>query len=799
MESAKKLALSKTTHILMLTAIVWLVFARTLGSYFLADDFGEVAYASRIFAGHYELLWSDFTSNFMQVPGMAVWRPWLMVSLFLDFCIWRANPLGFYLTNLLSYNVVVILFYLLIRNLTQGYQAVRGALTALLASALFAVSPLHCESISWVVGRVDIICAVFYLACLNLTVVAERAFTNGQKKLGQQLIALAIVAFWLAMWCKEMAIGAPVMITVIILLFGQKPLAWKHTWQIAAPLWISTIVYFVLRYLALGTMLGGYVQGIGDSQAANALSRWLDIDTIKRLFFPLTQNIFGDHPWQILALQLLYTVLLSLLLLRLVSASLSLRWVLLIIIWITTCLAPLYKLWGLGYNLEGSRFCFFLTMPLSLLAPALFLLHSKNRLLKPQKDRAIGAIGIISTLLVILILGKVAFTTNLDWVHAGGEVRECTRQASAISSTYPNNKTMLILGIPKRHGGAHMMLNGNTFTTALKPPFMNSDSSGPIITFDPIQFAEHPQLNSDRFKRLIREGNKLLVWNPDKRVFDNVDFKMAKTVLPNLSLASTQAGYTHRLGGVLSKPDPNAQTVVFENIAEGDSIAFGNLNLSPLSADFLEVKLKVLDNLPQPISLSVSVDDKTAALGKSHETPTNQANETSTLRIPLSLDWRWYSKPAHDSIFLLLPPGRKVAISGSRLLATEAIAPVLNSSYHESFEGTLEINSKGLQLSNQTIDLQLHMPPLENIKTIQIEISKPNAFYENFPANSGDAAIMEKQYLTLLPSNKSKQSIKISAANLSHGLFYQLRARLLDKNGVKVGEVSNPITVKISD
>lgn len=796
MESAKKLALSKTGHLLILTAIVWLVFARTLSSYFLADDFGEVAYASRIFAGHYELLWSDFTSNFMQVPGMAVWRPWLMVSLFIDFCIWHANPIGFYLTNLLSYNVVVILFYLLIRNLTQGSQAIKGAVAALLASALFAVSPLHCESISWVVGRVDIICAVFYLACLNLNLGAERAFTSGQKKLGKQLIALAIVAFWLAMWCKEMAIGAPVMVTAIILLFGQRPLAWKNAWQIVAPIWISTIVYFVLRYMALGTLLGGYVQGIGDSQAANALSHWLDLDTVKRLFFPLAHNIFGDYPWQFLALQLLYTVLLILIILRLVSISLSLRWAVFIAIWVSTCLAPLYKLWGLGYDLEGGRFCFFLTMPLSLVPTTLILLQGKKRFLATRIDKAISGIGIISTLLATLILGKAAYITNLDWVHAGHEVRECTKQASEISSKCIDHEKILILGIPKRHGGAHMMLNGNTFTTALKPPFMNTDYSGPIVTFDPIQFSEQPQLNSDRFKRLCRAGNKLMVWNSDRRAFDSVKLKSAKETLPALSLSNSQDGYTHRLGGVITKSEPGAQAVVFENIAEGDSLAFSNLNLNPLSADFLEVKLKVLDNQPQALSLCISLDDKTNSLAKSNNT--NALNQSSTLRIPLSRDWHWYSKATHDSLFLLLPPGRKVAIHDCKLLATAEVAPVLKSSLPESYEGIIEINSKTLQPANQTIDMQLDLPPLKDIKTLQIEISKPNTFYDNFPADNGDAAIMEKQCLPSL-SIEAEQNIKVSTANLLHGLFYQLRVRLLDKNGSKVGEVSNPTTIKIGD
>jgi hypothetical protein len=67
-------------HLVVLTAIIWAVFGRTLSGYFLADDFGEILYVSRIAAGQWNLLWSNFTGNYMQIPGMAVWRPWLIVS-----------------------------------------------------------------------------------------------------------------------------------------------------------------------------------------------------------------------------------------------------------------------------------------------------------------------------------------------------------------------------------------------------------------------------------------------------------------------------------------------------------------------------------------------------------------------------------------------------------------------------------------------------------------------------------------------------------------------------------------------
>ena len=124
-------------HLLFLTALTWFIFNRTLGTYFLADDFGEIAYVSRIVGGEYGLIWLNFTGNFMQIPSMSVWRPWLLMSLLFDYLLWGTNPFGYYLTNLLSYNAVVLLFYWFIRQITAAWTSTRSGAAALFASALF--------------------------------------------------------------------------------------------------------------------------------------------------------------------------------------------------------------------------------------------------------------------------------------------------------------------------------------------------------------------------------------------------------------------------------------------------------------------------------------------------------------------------------------------------------------------------------------------------------------------------------------------------------------------------------------
>lgn len=784
MSNVNRIASHPATHLVVLTAIVWLVFNRTLGTYFLADDFGEVSYASRIFNGEHNLLWANFTGNYMQIPGMAVWRPWLMISLFTDFCIWRGNAIGYFLTNLLSFNLVVALFYLLIYSLTQGKTDPKGKLVALLAAATFAVSPLHCESISWVVGRVDIVCAVFYLACLNFSLLAERAFTHGRTNTFRIATSLAVVSFWLGMWTKEMAIGAPVVVSVMILLFGHRPLDWKHALKLTTPLWLSIAVYFILRFLVLGTLLGGYVQGIGDSQAANALSHWLDPDTLRRLFFPLVYSIFGDRSWQQAALQFLYTVCFVLVLIRTFTLTVSVRWTCFLAVWALTCLAPLYKLWGMGYELEGARFCFFLSMPLSLLAPAMVIIGSSKRKLLRTTDVAIISIATTAIVFTVLILGKAAYLTNLVWVHAGQEVRQLAQQARLISSQSKAGERLLVLGIPKRNGGAHMVLNGATFVTALRPPFTNSDYSLPFITFDPIQFAECPYINSDRFKKYIAAGGKAIVWDSQSRKFKDIVYSSKKD-LPQISIASVTSGYPHRLEGALSSRISTNQ-IAFNNILEGDAIAFSALNLNPLAADYLEARIRVLDNKPEPLKLGVSFDDKTRSYYESNTIAGTQKEEN--IRVPLSRNWKWFNGPTRDSLYLLLPPGRNIAISDCHFVRSEEVAPsVSTTSGLESNEGVIVIADSSSQRPN-SIDLNVALPSLPSLSSIMVEISKANSFYENFPEMNGDAAIMTRLKFPL------NAPIKIETSHFIPDCYHQIRVRLLDKDGGTVGELSCPIT-----
>jgi len=85
------------------------------------------------------------------------WHPLTWLSHALDVQLYRLNPLGHHLTNLLLHIANVLLLFLALKLMTGSIW--RSAFVA----ALFGVHPLHVESVAWVAERKDVLSAFFWM------------------------------------------------------------------------------------------------------------------------------------------------------------------------------------------------------------------------------------------------------------------------------------------------------------------------------------------------------------------------------------------------------------------------------------------------------------------------------------------------------------------------------------------------------------------------------------------------------------------------------------------------------------
>lgn len=770
-------------HLAVIAGLVAFCFARTLTSYFLADDIGEIRYVHQIFNGQPELFWSNFTGNYMQIPSMNVYRPTLLITLVLDYVLWHNNAFGYYLSNILYFFGTAAFLYLIIKKLASNWAPWRAGLTAFFSAALFAVSPLHCESISWIVGRVDSACCFFYLASLFF-------FLRYQESKHIAQAAIGIAAFWLSITTKEMAVGLPAVLTAIAFFFPQQTPAQtsanfglfdrlKQAWLFSRPLWLSLILYFGLRQACLGTLLGGYTGSIGASQSANALARWLDLDSLHRFLFPFAQQIFGSTPAYANILTGCYLVLAGIICVRILAFNLPATWLAFTAFWMLTALAPIYRLWGIGYNLEGARFCFFLTMAGSCLLPVLiFAPDNKNKL--SGLSSKLCLFGSLCFLVMLCTLARAAQATNLLWVHAGKEVHAVSQAAQRLSTSVQPGSKIVLLGIPKENAGAHMILNGDTLKMLLSKPFVKAACWNAFVTFDPILFSPDRFINATRLRNCLSKTNVygLFIWDSEKKDFLPMAYENRENeVLPEITTVSISS----------SKPCC---------APSGTDLKIAPLAIKPLSCDYLELTISTENQHLSPLDFSVSWaaanEHKNSSLAKENaqanmilqESNNSTAQYPYRVFVPLSKHWRWFAQKEISSLTLAMPAIQKIVVEKVRLLKNSALSPSLRViDAEESNTGTYGIKP--------AITIDCDAKSIPGAAFMEMQVSKTNFFFDNFAVEEQNEALSRT---IKIPTNKSP--LRFSPQDfLNDPGFTQLRCRALSKEGKAIGPFSDEITI----
>ena len=135
------------------------------------------------------------------------WHPLATISHMLDCQLYGLKAGGHHATNVILHTIAVLLLFRVLREMT-------GAVwKSTIVAALFAVHPLHVESVAWVSERKDVLSAVFFLLMLNAYVRYARAPSMTRYLLVAVLFAAGLMS-------KPMLVTAP----VILLLLDYWPL-----------------------------------------------------------------------------------------------------------------------------------------------------------------------------------------------------------------------------------------------------------------------------------------------------------------------------------------------------------------------------------------------------------------------------------------------------------------------------------------------------------------------------------------------------------------------------------------------
>src|SRR5947207_3121181 len=189
---------------LVLVAVTWVVFGQTLGHDFVNFDDHVYVYENPLVIRG--LSTEGIIGAFTHTHARN-WHPLTTLSHMLDCQLYGLKAGGHHLTNVILHTISVLLLFLVLKQMTGALW--RSAFVAL----LFAIHPLHVESVAWIAERKDVLSAVFFM----LTLAAYARYARAPSAGRYLLVALL---FTFGLMSKPMLVTLP----FVLLLLDYWPL-----------------------------------------------------------------------------------------------------------------------------------------------------------------------------------------------------------------------------------------------------------------------------------------------------------------------------------------------------------------------------------------------------------------------------------------------------------------------------------------------------------------------------------------------------------------------------------------------
>jgi tetratricopeptide (TPR) repeat protein len=261
--------------IVPIVAVCFLVFGNTLVGDFVYDDSRQILRNALIHDN--SLIWKALTSDVWAFKGDGsvaasnYWRPTFTAWHIINFRLFGTNPFGWHFSNLLLHSGVCVLSYALLRRWSFS------AAAAFTVSLLFAIHPIHVESVAWISGSPDMLFALAFLGSLWFV----QDYAEGSQT---RSLVLTVILYAIALGAKEIGIVClPVFYFVL-----SDGVAKKKPQSANTPLFLlaaTAAVYFIARWVILGAFSRPPEDAIRLSEAILSVPLMF-VFYLRQIFFP---------------------------------------------------------------------------------------------------------------------------------------------------------------------------------------------------------------------------------------------------------------------------------------------------------------------------------------------------------------------------------------------------------------------------------------------------------------------------------------------------------------------------------
>lgn len=782
--SASNATPSGKKTILTLALIISLVvigYHSVLFDFFVGDDFVHLIWLKKAMADP-SLILRNFNHNWLDITTTSFYRPLISVFMALDYAIWKVNGLGFHLTNLFFHLLATVTIFYLAKGLFDDVskednkiadqtRASAAYFYGSIAALIFGIYPLHCEAVAWITGRVDTIVTAFI--CLALYF--YRCWRQKEKRLYLGLTLLFCICGLLS---KEMAITLPFIFLVYSFLIENHPKESTLTKRILSSLKASSLFfvllffYFILRYFSLGTFVGGYDNSVlPTADIAHFIKTWLH--GLRMFLIPLNREIISSsnpvtYVWII---SLICTF--GLFLYNLITSSIYKKLSLFNFLFLLLAFLPVYKLFAIANDLQGSRLAHVATIALALLIATAFatpLAQWDKKLLYARKIVLGIYIGLCATGLII---------NNSAWAQAGHEANAIREELARIYSGFEDDPQVLLFNLPDNINGAYVTRNALDGMT--KAPQFKRDIHNCLLVNSPEYITPFGYLK----KSLQEEADKIKIfcWQGREKTFKKVTIKKEQNYFVNSWGAS-------ELQQVFPDQEVIDEVLILEqdreyelNLKETDCFDFEVLRL------WIEEPKVFSDNAAVVLYFTnTQFPEFNNARSMVRKIYPNQAAAGITFPLYSRPDWTLGGKLKKIKLKFL-------GVKSPRITTLEAekkqnLMPELY------FENSSYLGSKGfihLSQEKRSANLFVNSSNVQYAQSSLITISKPNKYFSTLNANFPQSNLLHALNKDLTTR------FKITREMFPSDGIYQLRAWGIGKNGKVQGVAGDHIVISVDN
>ncbi len=833
----------------VIVAVTLVAYSPVMFDWFAGDDFVHLTWLKDA-VKQPELIWRNFHSSWLDGTTTKFYRPLISIFMVSDYMIWGPNGFGFHLTNVIFHLIATVVMFFLAKELlfsarlheqarlarTEGEAAASSIeagsrldwMYCFAASAIFGLYPLHTEAVSWITGRVDAVVSAFYICSIWSYIKWRQNPAQGSAKKGLSgaaWFAACMINFCLGLLSKEMAVTLPVLFLVWEVVLGPSSLGSKVKSAVEAkttnPLWATAVNaikytaifwavlvgYFALRRYALGTFVGGYDDSLFFvADVKHFILSW--IHALRMFLIPLNKNLIGAHHiltrgWEIHMVLIGAICAVNLLIDRSLRRLFFFNF-----LFLGLALAPVYKIFAISDDLQGSRLAHVATLALSLLLAICFItplraLAARGKdgtagdaeAKRPSLIRSIASDsrtrGVLLTTFTLL-LATVLWTNNQTWARAGKESNSIRK---GLSDLYTNqvkgDPQVLLIGLPDQMDGAY--ISRNALWGMTKSPQLHRDIWNCLMLNQYEQILPFGYLKESLFDS--RDKVRVFQWS-------SAQGKFLPLPVGDVEPSTIKREWHGSELKQIVKEESFATWDKDGNLeVKGDAGRFGKPEMvidlgsrSCFHLDFIGINVEDLGSSPDLLKIEgadlLYTNDVRPNFNLPERTHADfQPNQkTQTLILPLRGLPEWSFGAMSHQLKLRLPRSARLKITGISILPPDTVIPKMtfpNSGFFGT-KGFLHLSQKDKQ-----VPLSIDVSGIPGASGAVLEITRPNLYFE-----LQNTILESKVKMRDMPFSKEGELILRRDQVPALGV-YEARPWAVDKNGKKIGICGDHIVISV--